>query len=180
MATNHKVQRGCVPEELAVPTVAERCAVAADREVALRARISEIWSMHGAGLIRYARRMAGSPETARDAVQETFLRLWKQELMHEALDPSRLAPWLYTVCRRYTIDVNRKERRMTDMQELAPADGGIADLTQLRRDAAAALDAADRLVTDEGKDAMLMALKTLSRKQEEAIRFKFHGGLSYK
>src|SRR6478736_5380476 len=47
-------------------------------------------------LIGYARSITGDPESARDAVQETFLRLSRQNLA--ALE-RRLAPWLFFVCR---------------------------------------------------------------------------------
>ncbi|MEI8284587.1 MAG: sigma factor [bacterium] len=48
-------------------------------------------------LISYAKEITGDIESARDAVQETFLRLSRQDLV--AIEP-RLAPWLFCVCRR--------------------------------------------------------------------------------
>ena len=45
-------------------------------------------------LISYAKQITGDLDSARDAVQETFLRLSRQDL--EKLEP-RLAPWLYFV-----------------------------------------------------------------------------------
>jgi len=48
-------------------------------------------------LISYAKEITGDIESARDAVQETFLRLSSQDLV--AIEPC-LAPWLFCVCRR--------------------------------------------------------------------------------
>ncbi|HVW37914.1 MAG TPA: sigma factor, partial [Pirellulales bacterium] len=48
-------------------------------------------------LVRYAARITGDAERARDVVQDTFLRLCEQD--RAELD-GRLAQWLYTVCRR--------------------------------------------------------------------------------
>ena len=47
-------------------------------------------------LISYAREITGELESAKDAVQETFLRLSSQNL--NVLQP-RLRPWLFVVCR---------------------------------------------------------------------------------
>ena len=52
-------------------------------------------------LISYAKTITGDLESARDAVQETFLRLSRQDLA--ALEP-RLAPWLFFVCRNCAVD----------------------------------------------------------------------------
>lgn len=75
-------------------------------------------------LVRYAQRITGDLETARDVVQETFLRLCRQ-------DPSEigghLAQWLFTVCRNRALDVQRKERRMstaTDLDDRVSPDAG--------------------------------------------------------
>ena len=52
-------------------------------------------------LIGYAQSITGDLESARDAVQETFLRLSRQNLA--ALE-RRLAPWLFFVCRNCALD----------------------------------------------------------------------------
>lgn len=59
-------------------------------------------------LTRYAARILGDEEAARDAVQHAFLRLCDQS-------PSelngRLAPWLYAVCRNKALDHLRRNGR---------------------------------------------------------------------
>ena len=55
-------------------------------------------------LLRYAQRLLGSLDEARDVVQFVFLRLCDQSPAD--LD-DRLAPWLYTVCRNRALDLLR-------------------------------------------------------------------------
>ena len=55
-------------------------------------------------LLAYARHQGADQETARDAVQETFLRFIRDAPEGEG---ESLAPWLFTVCRRCLIDIRR-------------------------------------------------------------------------
>ena len=79
-------------------------------------------------LLIYASRLLGDAETARDVVQETFLRLCGQD--RGSVD-GHLAEWLFTVCRNRALDVLRKEHRMTQLREeqvnrcLSPAPGPL-------------------------------------------------------
>jgi DNA-directed RNA polymerase specialized sigma24 family protein len=77
--------------------------------------VREALECHEASLLRYALSIAGDPDVARDAVQDTFLRLCEQEPgeLH-----GRLAPWLFTVCRNRLLDVLRKERRMSPLTDV--------------------------------------------------------------
>lgn len=59
-------------------------------------------------LVRYARRLIGEEEQARDVVQFVFLRLCDQS--PEEIG-ERLGQWLYTVCRNRSLDVARGARR---------------------------------------------------------------------
>src|SRR5690349_20119142 len=61
-------------------------------------------------LTLYAARLLGDAEAARDVVQDTFLRLCAQD---QSAIGSRVAEWLFTVCRNRALDVLRKESRMT-------------------------------------------------------------------
>ena len=113
-------------------------------------------------LVRYATRLLGDVERARDVVQDTFLKLWETDRV--TVD-GHLAPWLYTVCRNRALDVCRKERRMTtlDSQNVkATADG----------------DAGDH--GEGGDDGLLALVAGLPDRQQEAVRLKFQGGLSYR
>ncbi len=55
-------------------------------------------------LTRYAVRLVGDMDAARDAVQHTFLRLCDADRTKVA---GYLAPWLYTVCRHKALDLVR-------------------------------------------------------------------------
>lgn len=53
--------------------------------------------------------MLGNRSLAEEATQQTFLNAWRRA---DSYDPSRaLAPWLYSIARRASIDLYRRERR---------------------------------------------------------------------
>jgi RNA polymerase sigma factor (sigma-70 family) len=117
-------------------------------------------------LVRYAAQIAGDVERGRDVVQDTFLRLCKQD--REQLD-GHLVEWLYTVCRNRALDVRRKESRMKTMTADQAND-------QVSRDA-------DQALATEQQDAAARVLEfvdQLTENQREVIRLKFQHGLSYK
>jgi RNA polymerase sigma factor (sigma-70 family) len=116
-------------------------------------------------LTLYAARLLGDAESARDVVQETFLRLCAQD--RATIEP-RLAEWLFTVCRNRALDVLRKESRMTRLSDeqvhrCTSADPGPPEVAVHREAAARVLD----------------LLETLPPNQREVIRLKFQNGFSY-
>ena len=125
----------------------------------------ELLKRHESPLLRYAARITGSEELAREVVQDTFCRLCAQPREkvkgHEA-------EWLFTVCRNRALDVRRKEGRMQT---------GDAVLAAQPSSAPAPASVA------EGKEAVsqvLSVLDTLPANQREVVLLKFQGGLSYK
>lgn len=114
-------------------------------------------------LVRYAARVTGDLDSARDVVQDTFLRLCRAS---RAEVDGHLAQWLYTVCRRRALDVRRKEDRMTPMTDTVAQ--------------AAAQPAALKLQTQEAVGRALALLAELPDNQQEVVRLKFQAGLSYK
>lgn len=117
-------------------------------------------------LVAYAAHLAGGIETARDVVQETFVRLCGAD--RADVEP-RLAAWLFTVTRNGCIDQRRKERRMRLIQdepsETFASNGESPDHAAERRDSLS---------------AVLQALGALPPVQQEVVRLKFQHGLSYK
>lgn len=120
---------------------------------------------HEASLLRYAASIVRAPETARDVVQDTFVRLCAEE--PETLD-GKLTEWLFTVCRHRALDSLRKEKRMTSLTEI---DLETRDSGELPPNIA--------MAQQEDAGNALKFLQTLPPNQREVIRLKFQGGLSY-
>jgi RNA polymerase sigma-70 factor (ECF subfamily) len=120
--------------------------------------IVEVLDGHETQLVRYATWILGNAECAREVVQETFLRLCKE-------DPSSIsdhvAQWLFTVCRNLAFDARKKEGRMTP---LGDAEIGVAT------------DLEDKQTVSQ----ILQIVETLPKNQREVIYLKFQCDLSYK
>ena len=116
-------------------------------------------------LIRYATRLTGDSERARDVVQDVFIRLCTED---RGPIQDHVAEWLFTVCRNRALDVRRKETRMRRLDELTAESQASAD------PAPAAV-----LEIHEASGQVLRLLAALPDSQQEAIRLKFEGGLSY-
>jgi RNA polymerase sigma-70 factor (ECF subfamily) len=120
---------------------------------------------HQAGLLRYAARLTGDTEAARDVTQDVFLRLCREA---PAELNGRLRPWLYTVCRNRALEIRRRDGRARSGGELE------------RVATAEELDPAKSAEAAEGSSSVLLALGALPSSQQEAVRLKFEHGLSYK
>jgi len=134
--------------------------------------LSEILEAHERRLVSYAARITGDIDLARDVVQETFLRLIREE--RSELD-GKLPQWLYTVCRHQAIDVKRKEGRMQTTSEV---DSHAA--SRSLGDAGAATDPLAALEQREHATRAQALVAALPGKQQEAIRLRFTHGLSYR
>ncbi len=121
---------------------------------------------HAGPLTRYAASITGDEESARDVVQETFLRLCRAE---RARIEGHLVPWLFRVCRTRALEHANRERRMTDLSDRT--------LEQETSPDTLPSDAAER---SEAVRSLLQILDTLPAKQREVIRLRFQNGLSYK
>ena len=117
-------------------------------------------------LIRYAARITGNVDQARDVVQDTFLKLCAAE---QTDVESHLAAWLYTVCRNRALDVRRKEVRVVSL------DTNAASVRESGSPPTAAL-----AEFHEMHSRVLGVVGTLSQDQQEVIRLKFQDALSYK
>jgi len=133
-----------------------------DADAYARALITQ----YQAPLTRYAARLLGDADRARDVVQDTFVRL---------IGPPRadvdghLAEWLFTVCRHRALDTLRKEGRMRRFDE-----------TQAERIATDAPRPGSDLEAGESHAAMLRLIGALPVNEQEVIRLKFQNGFSYK
>jgi RNA polymerase sigma factor (sigma-70 family) len=121
-------------------------------------------------LAAYARRLLGSDDAARDAVQETFLRLVSKS--PGELNGS-LVPWLYTVCRSRAMDQRRKQWRRKEKRMTLATEDAVEQLTGAE-DPASAVEQAD------SSQHVLKLLETLPANQQEVLRLKFQQALSYR
>lgn len=82
--------------------------------------------------------MLGNRALAEEALQQTFLNAWRRSA---SFDSSRsIGPWLYSIARRASIDVHRREKRHDHIearvdvaQDAGPAIEGTWDAWQLRQ-----------------------------------------------
>lgn len=116
-------------------------------------------------LIGYAVGFLHDVERARDVVQDTFIRLYQQDI--EKIRKG-LKTWLFTVCRNRALDVIRKEKRIVGL-----GDDEMARLPSSRR------SPAERADLEERVKQVHTALARLSDNQREVILLKFEQGLSY-
>lgn len=111
-------------------------------------------------LINYTRKITLDVESAKDVVQESFLKLWKEEYPDIV---EFIPPWLFKVCRNHAIDIKRREKRVIrteDGAELAIVMGNQETRT-------------------EGNMA-LGALSRIKNKYQEVLILKLTHELSYK
>lgn len=117
-------------------------------------------------LLRYALSYTQDAEEARDVVQDVFIKL-SQNLA--TLEPDRLAPWLFTVCKNRALDHQRKQQRIIVMEvqtlDMEPSEAPAPGTELEARETAAALRG---------------LIEQLPDRQREAVRLKFIAGLDYK
>lgn len=117
-------------------------------------------------LLGYANSILNDVESARDAVQDTFLRLYQQPA---GAVGDGLKSWLFTVCRNRCFDMLRKRRRVssTQIEDLDPMDESVPDPME-------------SAAQEEAVSDVMRFLERLPHNQREVIRLKFQQGLSYK
>ena len=113
---------------------------------------------HEDALNRYATWVLRDSELAREVVQETFLRLCRE-------DPSKIggyiAQWLFTVCRNLAFDTRKREARMTPLED---ADIGVESNVEQK----------------EAVGEIFQLVENLPKNQREVVYLKFQCDLSYK
>jgi RNA polymerase sigma factor (sigma-70 family) len=137
----------------------------ASRDEPAHAFVQAAVAQYQAPLLRYASRLVGDRERARDVVQDTFVRLLGQPL---ATVEGHLAEWLFTVCRNRAVDLVRKESRLTAFPE-----GAVETVTDTAPRPGRALE------QGETREALLHLIQCLPHNQQEVIRLKFQHGFSY-
>jgi len=142
-------------------------------------------------LTRYALRLVGDLDLARDAVQHTFLKLCDGACspLVEQEDRSRLAAWLYTVCRNRATDLLRTHARERQAEaehadqpsshEADPAAAAEeADFADLLRRLMGGLPASQREAIDLWAEGFAYAeIARIVERHEGHVRVLVHRGL---
>jgi RNA polymerase sigma factor (sigma-70 family) len=118
---------------------------------------------HEGPLVRYATRIIGELDAARDVVQVTFIRLCREEP-----PPDRPKEWLFTVCRNKALDILRREKRMNTF--------ACEKMNEFEAPTARPSAAIEKRET---AGDVRTALDALPVNQQEVIRLKFECGMSY-
>ena len=124
-------------------------------------------------LTKYAVSILGDLEQARDVVQDTFLKLYKQ-------DPEKVRKkvksWLFTVCRNHCYDLIKRNRRTSNLGEdeisyIASNDDNPFQVISF-------LEGREEI--DEKINILYSLIEELPSRQREVMRLKFQANLSYK
>ncbi|HKC86826.1 MAG TPA: sigma-70 family RNA polymerase sigma factor [Blastocatellia bacterium] len=141
-------------------------AVAATARLIIRAKagdrtaFDQIIISHQRKIISLAWRMLGNQEDARDAAQETFMRVYKS---FGRFDPAQdFNGWLYRIAVNVCRDLARKRRSNHFSLEAAVESGAIAELASPHNTESAAMLAQEQAI-------LLRALATLPEKERAAI-----------
>lgn len=116
-------------------------------------------------LLQYATRILGDRDRARDVVQETFVELQRHARRQTDSAPAK---WLFTVCRNRALNICRKEKRMTYLDE------GIFEKEPGQEPAPN-----ERIEEAEARGFLLRIVATLPPRQQEVLQLKFQNDLSY-
>ncbi|MEO7167767.1 MAG: sigma-70 family RNA polymerase sigma factor [Spartobacteria bacterium] len=116
-------------------------------------------------LLQYATRILGDRDRARDVVQETFVELQKDRRRQTDSAPAK---WLFTVCRNRALNICRKEKRMTYLDE------EILEKYESQEPAPN-----ERIERREASGFLLRIVATLPPQQQEVLQLKFQNDLSY-
>lgn len=117
-----------------------------------RESLARLVALFDADLLRFALIVSGDPEQARDAVQDTWLRVWRHppRLRH----PERLRSWLLTVAANEAKQAKRRQRRREVLERLRP--GGATHESPRNEEMVDVRTALDRL---SDRDRELVALR---------------------
>ena len=128
-------------------------------------------------LVSYAHRIVGDLESARDVVQETFLKWIESQPPYPFMESDgaegggRLEAWLFTVCRNRAIDLQRRQCRIVPLK----LEG---EETEDREGLEMGPDA--ELERREIEEELAHYVDLLPANQREVVHLKFQMDRSYK
>lgn len=128
--------------------------------------VLEAVERHEQALVLYAARLLGDQDAARDVVQDTYLKLCRQE--RDRIEP-HLTEWLFTVCRNRALDLLRRRGRVTSLLEEHGEQATSPDPPP-----------GEAMEQTEEAAQVMMLLQSLPPSQQEVIRLRFQNGFSYR
>lgn len=96
---------------------------------------------HLPGFLVFSSRLLDNRAEAEDVMQEAFIRVWKTAVKWDSGRNARFTTWFYRVVVNLVIDVKRKRKTHTGLEELSdiPGEGLLADVVLSDRQKAAAI-----------------------------------------
>lgn len=128
--------------------------------------VQEAMEQHQSTLIRYARQILHDGDQARDAVQEAFIKLCKESPDTIA---DHLLPWLFRVVRNQCLNMLRKDKRMSHIDDLDTLNIQANQIQSHPRDQR----------KREDITSLFELVDTLPAKQRELVLLKFQQDFSY-
>lgn len=128
--------------------------------------IQEIMATYEQPLLRYVNGIVHNPETARDVVQESFIRFCTGSAGKTVTHPSA---WLYKTARNLAIDSRRKHRNTIPLEELPPT----------AEPAAAAPTPAGLAIARDDARRLRQLMPQLPAREQEILRLRYQAGFSY-
>ena len=116
-------------------------------------------------LMQYSYSILRDLERSRDVVQETFMRLFKQD--REAIE-GHLSQWLFTVCRNCSLKVLRAQERYVHL-----------DSTEFESRGGEEVSPAAELERKEQIAKLMQLVEELTPNQREVVRLRFQHFHSY-
>ena len=116
-------------------------------------------------LLQYALSILRDLDRARDTVQETFMRLHKQD---QAAIEGHLSQWLFTVCRNCALKSLKKEDRYIYVEHEEFEHHKVENISPLQE-----------MARRETVERLMEHVKSLPKNQQEVVRLRFHGNHSY-
>jgi RNA polymerase sigma-70 factor, ECF subfamily len=127
---------------------------------------------HSRAVFRLAYRMTGNEQDAEDAVQETFLRAFKQVRNFDGR--SSFSTWIYRICTNCTID-SLRSRKKHDQKRVVEKEDSDTDLLQEQPSKAPSPEQLAHSSQIAGK--LAPALETLSTMERMAFVMRHYEGL---
>ncbi|GGO12923.1 RNA polymerase sigma factor [Microbispora rosea subsp. aerata] len=124
----------------------------------------QLYARHARALLAYAEGLLGEREPAEEALQETFIAVWRGADAFEGR--SQVRTWLFGVCRRQALKRMRgheRPRPIDDVVDLPSPEPGPQAVALARADAA----------------AVAAALRTLAPLHREVLDLAFAAGMSH-